>query len=133
MREPIVTTDAPAPAGSYSAGIRVGDLVFLAGQTPRRPDGVRLIGEPFEVQARQALDNLAAVARAAGGSLADAVRVGVFVRPGVDTRVFDTIYRDYVTEPYPARTLVVSDLAIGEVEVDAILHLPDGRAGADLT
>ncbi|MEW1835714.1 RidA family protein [Microbacterium sp. NPDC079995] len=131
MREPISTTDAPDPAGSYSAGIRAGEFVFLAGQTPRRPDGVRLLDQPFEVQARQALDNLAAVAHAAGGSLADAVKVSVFVRPGIDVKAFDAIYRDYVSAPYPARTLTVSDLAIGEVEVDAILHLPVSRAGAD--
>lgn len=131
VRQAIATADAPAPAGSYSAAVRVGDLVFLAGQTPRRPDGVRLLDAPFEVQARQALDNLAAVARAAGGTLADAVKVSVFVRPGVDTAAFDAIYREYVSVPYPARTLTVSDLSIGDVEVDAILHLPAGRTGAD--
>ena len=131
MREAIPAPDAPTPAGSYSPAIRAGGFIFLSGQTPRRPDGTRLIGEPFDVQVRQALDNLQAVARAAGASLADAVKVGVFVRPGADTAAFDAIYREYVVPPLPARTLTVSDLAIGDVEVDAILHLPAGRAGAD--
>lgn len=131
MHEAIAAAGAPAPAGSYSAAVRAGDFVFLAGQTPRRPDGVRLLSEPFDVQVRQAMDNLQAVARAAGGTLADAVKVSVFLRPGCDTAAFDAIYREYVTDPLPVRTLTVSDLAIGEVEVDAILHLPAGRAGAD--
>lgn len=124
MREPVSTTSAPPPAGTYSQAVRVGDLVFISGQTPRLPDGTRLLDRPFEVQARQALDNLQAVARAAGGSLADALRVGVFLRPGRDPRVFDAIWREYVAEPFPARTLTVSDLAIGDIEVDAILQLP---------
>lgn len=132
MREPIETAAAPRPAGSYSQGMRVGDLVVVAGQTPRRTDGVRLLDEPYEVQVRQALDNLQAVAQAAGGSIADAVRVGVYLRPGRDTAVFDAIYREYVVDPFPPRTLIVSDLAIGDVEVDAILYIPDGTAAREL-
>jgi 2-iminobutanoate/2-iminopropanoate deaminase len=131
MREPIRTADAPAPAGSYSQAMRAGDLVVIAGQTPRTPDGTRLLDQPYEVQVRQAMDNLQAVARAAGGTIADAIRVGVYLRPGRDTAVFDAIYREYVAEPYPPRTLIVSDLAIGDVEVDAILHLPVSRTGGD--
>jgi 2-iminobutanoate/2-iminopropanoate deaminase len=130
MRESFSTDAAPAPAGGYSQAIRAGDLVFLAGQTPRRPDGVRLLDAPFDVQVRQAMDNLQAVARAAGGSLADAVKVSVFLRPGCDTKAFDAIYREYVAEPFPVRTLTISDLAIGDVEVDAILSLPAHEAGA---
>jgi len=114
----------PAPAGPYSSFRRAGDTVYLAGQTPRRPDGVRLLGSPFEVQVRQTLDNLAAVAAMAGGSLRDAVKVSVFLRPGCDVAEFNAIYTDYVSEPYPARITTVSDLSVGDVEVDAILFLP---------
>lgn len=131
MREAITAPGAPSPAGTYSAAVRAGDFVFLAGQTPRTPEGRRLLDEPFEVQVRQALDNLQSVARSAGGSLADAVRVGVFLRGGCDTAAFDAIYREYVTAPLPSRTLTVSDLAVGDVEVDAILHLPEAPTGAD--
>lgn len=130
MREASSTDAAPAPAGSYSQAMRAGDLVFLAGQTPRRPDGTRLLDQPFEVQVRQTMDNLQAAARAAGGSLADAVRVSVFLRPGCDTKAFDAIYREYVAQPYPVRTLTISDLAVGDVEADAILALPAHEAEA---
>lgn len=76
----VVTTDqAPPPAGTYSQGMRVGELVFVAGQTPRLPDGTRLNGEPFEVQARQAMHNVVAVAEAAGTSWEHAVSVTVYL------------------------------------------------------
>jgi 2-iminobutanoate/2-iminopropanoate deaminase len=69
-RRAIVTPAAPPPAGTYSQAVRSnGPLVFISGQTPRRLDGQRLVGAPFEQQARMALDNLEAIARAGGLSL----------------------------------------------------------------
>lgn len=123
-RAVVSTVDAPAPAGPYSQGIAVGGLVFLAGQTPRLPDGTRLLDRPVAEQARQAMDNLQAVAIAAGGSLRDAVKINVFVRPDVDMAEFNAVYVDYVAEPLPTRTTTISDLKIGAVEVDAILWIP---------
>jgi 2-iminobutanoate/2-iminopropanoate deaminase len=123
-REGIRTDAAPAPAGPYSQAVRAGDFVFLAGQTPRDTGGVRHLEASTADQTRIALDNLAAVAAAAGATLADAVKVCVFVRPGVDVREVDAVYRSYVSEPYPARTTIVSDLTVGAVEIDAILWCP---------
>ena len=117
----VTTEGAPAPAGPYSQAVIAGGLVYLAGQTPRTPAGQRLLGRPLEVQVRQVLDNLAAVAAAAGSSLGDAVKVTVYVRPGVDMTTLNGIYAGYFTDPLPARTTIVSDLAIGELEIDAIL------------
>ncbi len=126
----ISTPDAPAPAGAYTQAIRAGGFVFLSGQTPRTPEGERLLDAPFEVQARQALSNLAAVAAAAGGSLADAVKVTVYLWPGVANGDFDRVYREFVSEPFPARTTIVSDLTTGAVEIDAILWLrPESDRG----
>jgi reactive intermediate/imine deaminase len=117
-----VDTDAaPPPAGPYSQAIASGGLVFLAGQTPRTPDGERLLDHPLAEQVRRTMDNLQAVAEAAGCSLDDAVKVSVFVRPGVDMSVVNEIYAEYFTHPLPARTTTVSDLAVGAIEVDAIL------------
>jgi 2-iminobutanoate/2-iminopropanoate deaminase len=127
MPEAISTPNAPAPAGPYSQAVRAGDTVYIAGQTPRTPAGERLLDQPFEVQVRQTLDNLEAIAVAAGGSLKDAVKVSVFLRPGCDVAAFNAIYSDYVGEPLPARITTVSDLSIGDVEVDAILWLPVTR------
>ena len=126
-RRAVHTDAAPPPAGPYSQGIVVGGLVFLAGQTPRDPTGQRLLDHPLPDQVRRTLDNLEAAAQAAGSSLHDAVKVNVFVRPGVDMSVVNAIYAEYFTAPPPARTTTVSDLPGGAIEVDAILA-PSPRA-----
>ena len=79
-RTPFTSDKTPPPAGTYSVAMEAGGLVFLAGQTPRDRDNVRHGDKPFAVQARMTLDNLEAAANAAGLSLKDAVRVGVFLR-----------------------------------------------------
>ena len=123
MTRTAFTSDrTPPPAGSYSVAMEAGGLVFLAGQTPRDRENVRHGDKPFAVQARIALDNLEAAANAAGLSLKDAVRVGVFLSdPGTQAKEFDAIYREYIAEPFPVRTTTQSDLPGFDVEVDAIL------------
>ena len=123
-RRGFVSDRAPVPAGSYSVAVEAGGFVFLAGQTPRDRDNVRHGDKPFEVQARMALDNLEAAANAAGLTLRDAVRVGVFLKNPTDAREFDAIYSEYVGEPLPARTLTQSNLVGFDIEVDAILKIP---------
>ncbi len=87
-REAISASAAPPPAGTNSQAIRAGGtLVFISGQTPRRPDGTRLKDAPFREQARMTMDNLAAIARTAGLSLQDAVKVDVFLRDLADRRL----------------------------------------------
>ena len=120
-RTPFTSDKTPPPAGAYSVAMEVGGLVFLAGQTPRDRENVRHGDKPFAFQARMALDNLEAAANAAGLSLKDAVRVGVFLRNPADAKEFDTIYREYVTEPFPVRTLTQSSFADFDIEVDAVL------------
>jgi 2-iminobutanoate/2-iminopropanoate deaminase len=118
----VVTSVAPPPAGTYSQAIRSnGPLVFISGQTPRAPDGKRLIGAPFEQQVRVALDNLEAIARASGLSLLDAVKVDVFLKDLGDRAAFDAIYATYIGEPAPARTLVQSNFTEFDVEISAVL------------
>lgn len=123
-RTAFTSDQTPPPAGSYSVAIEAGGLVFLAGQTPRDRDNVRHGDKPFAFQARMALDNLEAAANAAGLSLKDAVRVGVFLKDPTHAREFDAIYREYVEEPFPVRTLTQSCLVGFDVEVDAILVRP---------
>ncbi|GAB2467912.1 reactive intermediate/imine deaminase [Conyzicola lurida] len=120
---PVVTTQAPAPAGPYSQAILAGGFVFIAGQTPKLLDGTRLLDRPFDEQVRQTMENLRAVAVASGGTLADAVKVNVFLRPGCDVAAFNAIYETYVSHPLPARITTISDLAVGDVEIDAVLWL----------
>ncbi len=81
---------------------------------------------------RQTLDNLEAVAKAAGSSLHDAVKVTVYLRPEADVADFNAIYTGYVSEPLPARTTIISELAIGAVEVDAVLWVAEVPSGPSL-
>ena len=123
-RRAFTSERAPMPAGSYNIAVEAGGLVFLAGQTPRDRDNVRHGDKPFAFQARMTLDNLEAAANAAGLSLKDAVRVGVFLRNPADAKEFDAIYAEYVGDPLPARTLTQSNFAGFDIEVDAVLVRP---------
>ncbi len=121
-RTPIRAQDAPPAGGPYSHAMKSGGLVFLAGQGPFRKDGSKVEGS-FEEQARQTFQNLEAVASASGGSLADAVRVGVYLRDMSNFPAMNAIYREFFREPYPARTTIQSDLPGFEIEVDAIVAI----------
>jgi 2-iminobutanoate/2-iminopropanoate deaminase len=123
MRQAVNSENAPPPAGTYSQAIVCGDLVFLSGQTPRDASGNRVGHLPFEDQVRQTLDNLNAVASELGLSLHDAVKVTVYLKNPARAPDFDKIYRGYVAEPWPARSLVQSGFIDFELEVDAILKL----------
>jgi 2-iminobutanoate/2-iminopropanoate deaminase len=119
-KQPVSTEEAPPPGGAYSQAIAAGNLVFLAGQGPFAASGEKIEGS-FADEARQTLANLAAVARAAGGSLADAVRVGVYLRDMADFTAMNEVYREFFPEPLPARTTIQSDLPGFGIEVDAVL------------
>jgi 2-iminobutanoate/2-iminopropanoate deaminase len=119
---PVSTPDAPAPSGGYSQAIAAGGLLFLAGQGPFTPDG-SLVDGSIEVQVRQVFDNLAAVAAAAGGSLSQTVRVGVYLSSLEHFDEFDRVYRTVFSEPRPARTTIQSALVGFDVEADAVVLL----------
>ncbi len=123
-RVPVRAADAPPPAGPYSHAIRSGGFLFLAGQGPFRPDGSK-VESSFEEQARQAFSNLQAVAAAAGASLADAVRVGVYLRDMADFGAMNKVYIEFLRDPMPARTTIQSDLPGFDIEVDAIVAVDD--------
>lgn len=120
-RKAYTSDKTPPPAGSYNVAVEAAGLVFLSGQTPRDRDNVRHGDKPFAFQARLTMDNLEAAANAAGLSLKDAVRVGVFLKNPANAREFDAIYKEYVGDPLPARTLTQSSFADFDIEVDAVL------------
>ena len=122
-RAPVLSTEAPAPSGGYSQGIVSGGFLFLAGQGPYDAAGNR-VGESIAEQVRQVLANLDAVARAAGGSLRDAVRVGMYVSDLAHFDEMDAEYRRFFSDPMPARTTIQSALVGFDVEGDAIVRLP---------
>jgi 2-iminobutanoate/2-iminopropanoate deaminase len=125
-RTTVLATDAPQPSGGYSQGIVAGGFLYLAGQGPFDASGGR-VGESVAEQVRQVLSNLDAVARAAGGSLKDAVRVGMYISSLEDFDEMDAEYRRFFaelsSEPMPARTTIQSDLIGFDVEGDAVVWL----------
>ncbi|MGB2972764.1 MAG: RidA family protein, partial [Candidatus Competibacter sp.] len=105
-REIIQTDRAPAAIGTYSQAVKVGDTVYLSGQIPLDPGTGQLVEGDIEAQIRRVFDNLAAVAKAAGGSLADTVKLSVFLLDLGHFARFNQIMAEYFPQPYPARAAV---------------------------
>jgi len=124
-REVISAPAAPAAIGPYSQAVKTGLVVFLSGQIGLDPATKELVGEDFEAQVRQAFANLEAVARAAGGTLADAVKLSLFLTDLAHFAKVNQIMAELLPPPHPARsTIGVSSLPRGaKFEVDAILVL----------
>ncbi|MFT4630526.1 MAG: reactive intermediate/imine deaminase [Dinoroseobacter sp.] len=121
----ISTKAAPAAIGAYSQAVKVADTVYISGQIPLNPDTMEVISQDFEPQARQVFENLKVVADAAGGSLADAVKLTVYLTDLNDFAALNTVMADYISEPFPARAAVqVAALPKGvQIEIDAVLYL----------
>ena len=121
-RQPIATNRAPAAIGPYSQAVRSGSQVFLSGQIPLDPATGQLVEGDISVQSRRVFDNLSAVCAAAGGSLDQVVRVGIYLMDLGDFTAVNAVMAEYFTAPYPARsTIQVAGLPRGaRVEVDAI-------------
>ena len=105
-RESISTEDAPPAVGPYSQAIRVGDLVFTAGQLGLVPDTKAFAGTDIESQTRQALLNLQAILRAAGSCLEQAVKVTVFLDDINEFPLMNSVYGEFFPEAPPARAAV---------------------------
>lgn len=123
-RDPVLSQEAPAPSGGYSQGIVAGGFLYLAGQGPFDAQGTR-VGTTIAEQVRQVLGNLDAVARAAGGSLQNAVRLGMYISDMKHFDEMDAEYRAFLSHPMPARTTIQSDLVGFDVEGDAVVWLGD--------
>lgn len=125
MKHPFNTGKAPAAIGPYSQAVRSGDTVYLSGQIPLVPATMELVEGDIDAQIRQVLDNLAAVAEAAGGTLDDVVKLNVFLTDLGDFARVNELMAEYFSEPYPARAAIgVAALPKGApVEMDAVLVL----------
>ena len=122
-KQPVHTDRAPAAIGTYSQAVRAGDTVYLSGQIPLDPETMELVGGGVDAQIRQVFDNLAAVAGAAGGGLADVVKITVYLTDLGNFARVNEIMAQYFDEPYPARAAIgVAGLPKSAVvEMDAIL------------
>lgn len=124
-RRVIQTDRAPQAIGTYAQAVQVGDTVYLSGQIPLDPDTMELVQGGMEAQVGRVFDNLSAVARAAGGSLADIAKLNIFLTDLGHFPLVNQVMMQYFATPYPARAVVgVAALPKGaSVEMDAVLVL----------
>ena len=125
MSKQIIHTDgAPQAIGTYSQAVRVGNTVYLSGQIGLDPSSMQMV-EGIEAQIHRVFTNLQAVTEAAGGSLADIVKLNVFLIDLANFALVNSIMGEYFTQPYPARAAVgVASLPRGAlVEADGVMEL----------
>jgi reactive intermediate/imine deaminase len=124
-RKAIHTEQAPQAIGTYSQAVRAGDTVYLSGQIPLDPATKELVSGDIEAEIRRVFENLKALADAAGGSLAQAVKVNIYLTDLTHFAKVNEIMALYFPQPYPARAAIgVAQLPRGaRVEADCVLHL----------
>ena len=126
MKKSIIRTSAaPAAIGTYSQAVKVANTVYLSGQIPLDPASGEMVAGEIRAQITRVFDNLVAVAKAAGGSLQDVVKLNVFLTDLKNFPQVNEIMAQYFREPYPARAAVgVAALPRGaQVEMDAVMVL----------
>ena len=117
---------ALAALGAYSQAVRAGDTVYMSGQIPLDPATMTVVGNgDFRAEARQVFKNLQAVAEAAGGTLADIVKLNAYLTDLANFAVFNEVMAEFIQEPFPARAAVgVAALPKGvQIEAEAVLVL----------
>jgi reactive intermediate/imine deaminase len=125
MSKQIIHTDgAPQAIGTYSQAVKIGGTVYLSGQIGLEPSTMEMV-EGIEAQVHRVFKNLSAVAAAAGGSLADVVKLNVFLTDLSNFALVNTIMAEYFSQPYPARAAVgVAQLPRGGlVEADGVMEI----------
>lgn len=125
QKEIVIAKKAPKAIGPYSAGVKVGNFVYTAGQLGIDPASGDFVTGGIEAETRQALLNLAAVLEAAGATLADVVKTTVFLRDMNDFAAMNGVYAEFFTAHHPARSAVqVARLPKdGAVEIEAVAVL----------
>ncbi|HAU1355476.1 TPA: RidA family protein [Legionella pneumophila] len=125
--QPINTKLAPKAIGTYSQAIKSGEIVFLSGQIPLDPETMQICSDDIKLQITKVLENLSAVCEEAGGSLANIVKLNVYLTDLSHFPLINEAMSRYFSEPYPARAAIeVSALPKGaKVEMDGILVLSE--------
>lgn len=121
----VESNQAPAAIGTYNQAIKVGTTVYLSGQIPLVPETMELISTDFEKQANQVFANLSAVCEAAGGSLANLVKINVYLTDLGQFQLLNQVMESWIKKPYPARAAVqVAALPKQvQIEIDGIMEL----------
>jgi reactive intermediate/imine deaminase len=126
MSKSIIATDhAPQAIGTYSQAVQAGNTVYISGQIPLVPETMELVSGDMEANIRCVFDNLKAICEASGGTLADIVKLNIFLTDLGNFALVNEVMATYFEQPYPARAAVgVASLPKGvPVEMDAIMVL----------
>ena len=125
MIERLTPPGVAAPRGPYSPAVRAGDFIFLAGQVPVDPATDKMSTGDIQHETRLTLNNVKSLLEGVGSSLADVVKVGVFLADAADFAKMNEVYAEFFGESKPARTTVVckfmSDIRI---EIDCVAYTP---------
>ena len=137
MKKIISTTEAPAAIGPYSQAVRVGSMIFCAGQVPLDPKTAQIVSEDVAEQTRRVLDNVTAILKSEQLTLAHVVKTTVFLADFGDFQKMNEVYATYFKNQPPARSTVgVSTLpknARVEIEAIAIADESDARSGKSVS
>lgn len=122
MKDFIATKKAPQAIGPYSQAVLAGDTLYISGQTPLVPETMKVVGTDVKGQTKQCLNNILAIAEAAGFKKEDIVKCGVFLKNMNDFKEMNGVYLEFFGNHKPARvTVEVSRLPLDAlVEIDAI-------------
>ncbi|MGL5099887.1 MAG: RidA family protein [Fusobacteriaceae bacterium] len=106
MKRIISTTNAPSAIGPYSQAIEINGTLYVSGQIPFVPATMTVVSEDVKEQTRQSLENVKAILHAAGYSLEDVVKAGVFIKDMNDFALINEVYNEYLGDVKPARACV---------------------------
>ena len=122
----IHTDQAPAAIGPYSQGILAGQFLFVSGQLPINPADGKMIDGDISERANQVFRNISAIIDSAGGSIADVVKITLFLTDMGDFQYVNEVYSQHFESPFPARSAIqVSALPLGSnIEAEAIAYIP---------
>ena len=125
MKKVIKTTKAPAAIGPYNQAIQVGNLVYTSGQIPIDPATGNFVEGGIKEQTRQSLLNVKAILEEAGLTMNDVIKTTVFMADMNDFADMNSVYAEFFSEPYPARSAVaVKSLPKGAlVEIEVIAEV----------
>lgn len=121
-REVLSTDKAPKPVGPYSQAVKMGNLIFTAGQLAFDPKSGELVGTTIEDQTRQTLKNVKAIIEASGCTLQDVLKITVYLKRASDFAGMNTVYKEFFGDRPPARTTVQAEIMNPKalIEVDAV-------------
>jgi 2-iminobutanoate/2-iminopropanoate deaminase len=125
MIERLTPPGVPTPRGPYSPAVRAGDFIFVAGQLAVDPVTDKYVPGDIQQETRATLNNIKRILEGAGATMAEVVRVGVFMADGSEFAKMNEVYAEFFGNDKPARTTIVCKFAADiKVEIDCVAYSP---------